>query len=860
MLKKTVFPILLVFALTGFCYAQGDTGQVVQVEPLQQAPSAETGVMTDETPSLWFVELSSPPIADGASLATVRAQKDAFRANARRAGLQYTERYAFDKLFNGLSISMNASQLNKLYRIAGVKNIYPVDVIRLPETTPSEPDLWTALAMTGADIAQSELGYTGKGIKVAVVDTGIDYDHKALGGDGVVRTNSAVFPTARVIAGWDFVGDTFNADSTSATYNPSPSPDPYPDDCYGHGTHVSGIIGANDPTNGLKGVAPDVTFGAYRVFGCAGSTTADIMIAAMEQAWADGMQVLNMSIGSAYQWPQYPTAMAATRLVNKGVVVVGSIGNNGENGLFSAGAPGLGEKVIGAASYENTHIYLPSFAVNGRGIGYITMAYSPNPPTSGTYQVMDVGLACSALTSGSLTGKVALAARGTCSFAIKATNAINAGAAAVLISNNVPGVFSGTLGGPLPDPKPVVGISLEDGNFIRAQTTPIDMTWTDEQASSPGPNGGLISYFSSYGLSPDLVLKPDIGSPGGYIYSTYPLELGGYITMSGTSMSSPHVAGSAALLLQARPNTPAQAVRGILQNVALPRPWGGQTSPYIDNVHRQGAGMVQIDKAILSTTKITPAKISAGEGQAGPYKQKLTIENKAQTAVTYDLSYVNALSTGGVITPTFWDSDASVSFSKSSVTVPSKSAATVTATIYPASGPTNGQYGGYIVFTPRDDGQVYSVPFAGFVGDYQGIQVLTSGGYGFPWLALLYNGSYYKAPEAWTWTYTMQAGNVPYFFVHCDHQSRLIRFEVFDAISGQAWHRFYEQSYVPRNSISTSYFYFPWDGSTFTGGKTYTVPDGQYIVKISVLKALGNQDNPADWETWTSPTIVIDRP
>ena len=99
-----------------------------------------------------------------------------------------------------------------------------------------------------------------------------------------------------------------------------------------------------------------MTFGAYRVFGCEGSTTADIMIAAMERALADGMQVLNMSIGSAFQWPQYPTAVAATRLVNRGMVVVASIGNSGANGLYSAGAPGLGEKVIGVASYDNTNV------------------------------------------------------------------------------------------------------------------------------------------------------------------------------------------------------------------------------------------------------------------------------------------------------------------------------------------------------------------------------------------------------------------------------------------------------------------------------------------------------------------------
>jgi subtilisin family serine protease len=85
--------------------------------------------------------------------------------------------------------------------------------------------------MTGADVAQSELGYTGAGVKVAVMDTGLDYDHADLGGDGVTRSNSSVFPTARVLTGWDFVGDAYNADETSTLYDPTPVPDAYPDDC-----------------------------------------------------------------------------------------------------------------------------------------------------------------------------------------------------------------------------------------------------------------------------------------------------------------------------------------------------------------------------------------------------------------------------------------------------------------------------------------------------------------------------------------------------------------------------------------------------------------------------------------------------
>jgi subtilisin family serine protease len=152
-----------------------------------------------------------------------------------------------------------------------------------------------------------------------------------------------------VVAGHDFVGETYNADPASPAYQPVPHPDDFPDDCNGHGTHVSGIVGANDATNGLKGVAPGVTFGAYRVFGCEGSTESDIMLAAMEMALADGMDVLNMSIGSAFQWPQYPTAVAADRLVYKGMVVVASIGNTAQAGYISRRS-GLGQKVIGVAS------------------------------------------------------------------------------------------------------------------------------------------------------------------------------------------------------------------------------------------------------------------------------------------------------------------------------------------------------------------------------------------------------------------------------------------------------------------------------------------------------------------------------
>jgi hypothetical protein len=268
--------------------------------------------------------------------------------------------------------------------------------------------------------------------------------------------------------------------------------------------------------------------------------------------------------------------------------------------------------------------------------------------------------------------------------------------------------------------------------------------------------------------------------------------------------------------------------------------------------------MLRIDEAIMATTKIEPGKISVGEGEFGPKKFQLTVENNGMFAVTYELSFANALSTGGVITPSFWTSDASVTFGEPSVLVPAQGSATVNVTIHPATGPQYGQYGGYIVFTPQGGGQVYRVPFAGFVGDYQSIQALSPTSYGFPWLAKLVGASYVNQPAGATFTLT--GTDMPYILFHLDHQVRRLRMEIYDALKGKSWHRAIELQYYRRSTTPTSYWAFGWDGVTYNGGKIFTVPDGQYVIKISVLKALGDDNNPAHWETWTSPVITIDRP
>jgi subtilisin family serine protease len=835
-----------------------------------EAP-ASIPVSESETPALWFVELGSPSAARGTPRATLRAEREAFARNARGAGVKYTQRFVFETLWNGVSVAARGADLAKLSRLPGVTNIYPVIALERPDPQADNlPELFSALAMTGASSAQLA-GHTGAGVKVGIIDSGIDYDHPDFGGTGTNGTTP--FPNTKIVAGFDFVGDAYNADPDSPAYNPVPVADANPDDCNGHGTHVAGIAAANGL---LKGVAPDALLGAYRVFGCNGSTDADVMIAAMERAFADGMQVVNLSIGAAFQWPQYPTAVAADVLAAQGVVVVCSIGNSGESGLYAATAPGLGRDVIGVASVDNTHVVLPYFEVNGSVVGYATMAFSEPAPTSGSSAIVYVGRGC--LTGAGVpaggdpyladpSGKVALIIRGTCSFAEKAAQAIAAGATAVVIYNDIPGVLFGTLDESLGVANPIVGISQADGVFIRAQAAPVTMTWTGNSASFVNPTGGLISSFSAFGLSPDLSVKPDISAPGGYIFSTVPLEQDAYGTLSGTSMSSPHVAGAAALLLQAHPGTSPAQVATLLSNTAVPANWFGNPGlGFRDNVHRQGAGLVRIDAAIAAATTATPAKLALGESTGGPATRTLTIHNDSASAETYALAHVPALSTGpDTFAISFLTGFATASVSAASVNVPAGGMATVDVTITAnAALPDRSIYGGYIELT-ASGGAKTRVPYAGFKGDYQSIQVLTPTAYGFPWLAQIVRSDFVNRPDGAT--YTMVGDDIPLLLVHLDHQSRHLRLEIFHAANGRpvhpVFHTAFREDYLPRNATEAGFFALPWDGlreHNNGNDKLKTVPDGTYQLKLSILKALGDAANPAHWETWTSPPVTIARP
>ncbi len=865
-------------------FAAGMGSAIMLSLGLATAHAQDSVFMGDaENGNLWFVELSGAPTADGNSAANVAAEHARFRQAAAAAGLNLSERHSYSALFNGFAVEVAAGDRKRLAQMQGVRAIYPVYNIAGPspeEAAGSAIELAAAINLTGAGAAQVR-GITGNGVKVGIIDTGVDYDHPGFSGSGTNGTTP--FPSGRVVAGFDFVGDAYNAGGTGAAL--IPVPDPNPDDCNGHGTHVAGIVGANGA--GITGVAPGVTFGAYRVFGCTGSTSADIMIAAMEMAFADGMDVVNQSIGAARQWPQYPTAQAASRLSRQGVVMVASIGNNGPGGstpdaLYAAGAPGVGDQVIGVASFDNGQ---RSFTVNGTPYGYNSATGAPLAPTSGSLPMARSGTPASAadacnvggvspFAAGQFAGQAVLIRRGTCTFFEKSNNARNAGAAAVVLYNNAAGALNPTVAGTPAITIPVVAITAAQGATLNGLIAagPTALNWSDAIVSFPFGTGGLISGFSSFGLTADLKFKPNIGAPGGAIFSTVPLEQGGGATISGTSMSSPHVAGGAALLLEAKPNLRPAQIMARMQNSANPANWSGNPGlGFLDHTFRQGAGMLDIIGALDANTTIEPGHVSVGESADGPKWFKVRITNRSKHDIKYTFSHEPALAAGpntmsgasynltgvfsapatvtfdatelGIWAGTYWDFEFAVE-------------------AHPGL-PDRSLYGGYIVVTPDDGGPALRIPYAGFKGDYQSTVVLTPTVNGFPWLAQLVGPSFFNRPAGQS--YTMVGNDIPFFLVHLDHQSRRVRFEVVDAVTGKKFNKISEDEFVGRNSAPNSFFAFAWDGTTFKGKASnpqqiQTVPDGQYIVTLSVLKALGDADNPAHTESWTSPVITIDRP
>lgn len=505
----------------------------------------------------------------------------------------------------------------------------------------------------------------------------------------------------------------------------------------------------------------------------------------------------------------------------------------------------------------------------GAEFAHMGSSGSPAFEAGASYEVIaaDPIDGCTTIPQATADNQLLLVQRGTCTFHEKAVAAQEHGYAAAFIHNNTDGIINATVEGETPITIPVATLTQADGEALLAeiQAGGTTVTFADEPKAFDNPTGGYQSDFSSYGLAADLTLKPDVSAPVGSIYSTYPLEENGYTTMSGTSMSAPHVAGAAAILLEAKPELDPFGVRTTLTNTADPFVWGTVADlGVLEPVHRQGGGMIDIPQAIQTAVTIEESKISLGEGEAGPVTTELTVTNASDEEKTFSIGVEHGVATyGPTNNPGFYILDADVEFSADSITVPAGQTATFTAVIGESFVDDEGNqlhgaiYGGWV--TLNSETEQFVVPFAGLSGDYQALTALDLAA-----MAFVDGESLYVAEPFHE--YSMVGDDVPYIYFNLAYPVQALYFDVYqanaDGTKGKKVHsNFVNYATFLDEGRFQSAITLPWDG-TYQGnngknGKLRRVADGDYVLEVRVLKALGDPNNPEHWESWDSTPITI---
>lgn len=481
----------------------------------------------------------------------------------------------YDELFNGIALKATERKLVKLSSADFIKAVHPVYTYEAMTDFRKELDnLQTKSNENVVFPAQiNNTNYTGKGVKVGVIDTGIDYTHPDL--------------ASNYRGGYDLV----DLDDDPMETLPNEGIPTI------HGTHVAGIIAAN---GNLQGVAPDAQLFAYRALGPGGSGTSIQIIAAMEQAVKDHMDVINLSLGNSINGPDFPTSMAVNKAVELGIAVVIANGNSGPN-KWTVGSPATATNAlaVGAKMNEQLIPFLNDRLAN-KSIQLNMMAGSEQWNLMKDYQLVQLGDH-----SISPTGKIAITKRGETSFYDKAKQAEEEGAVALLIYNNEDDSFFGSIEHDHePILIPVASISQEDGHWLLEKTKNNSYFMnTDFHKMSSG-----IAPFSSRGpVTISWDIKPDLLAPGTNVISTVP---NGYELLQGTSMAAPHVAGAIAVIKEAHPHWTNEQIVSALKTTAnrLKTEDDVTFDPII-----QGMGEIQLQKAIETTTLIDHSLLSFGK-------------------------------------------------------------------------------------------------------------------------------------------------------------------------------------------------------------------------------------------------------
>ncbi|KAJ3211293.1 hypothetical protein HDU67_004635 [Dinochytrium kinnereticum] len=745
-----------------------------------------------------------------------------FMEDARMAGvssLKRSEGFAgFRRIFTGMVVDVKVGEdVEKLKGLHGVKRLIPVHRVSKPNSkihwigdvsnrapTPNLRKRLTHLNrrdnkandMTNiTTIINTPGDPRGKGIRVCVIDTGVDYTHPALGG--------CFGKGCKVAFGYDFVGDEYDPASENITVaTPTPKEDPM--DCWGHGTHVSGIIAADDVENkGATGVAPGATLGV--LFGCNGDSDTASILSAMDRSFFDNCNILNLSLGAGSSWSDTPDALLADLLGLTGEIIVSSVGNDQDMGAFQVNSPAVGLSTTGVGAVENWEYPGRTFSVvndtSARMIPFTFPVGRPPNTTMASIKASEplnataVADGCRPYPANFFAGHYALIRRGTCIFTQKIRNAHNASALGVIIYNRLPEPL-GEITSPLKD-FPVHTISGADGQFLLTRLIQfgnkgnVSIEFNSTETYFPVPGAGSVAGFSSWGPALDWRSKPDLVAPGGNMLSTWLVKDGKYAVLSGTSMASPFVAGSYALFLSSLPDyelgaTDPLAIKSALLTTSTPTLLNPSTRGYItppqnttlrppsqilSPVALQGSGLLNVSAAINASTFITPTSLPgnvstwSSTGEAASRSFNVSIWNDDVTERVYGVWFEEAalvgldepadpviyapvmanVTKGSIPESSIWSGSTRVVIQPDVLRVPPGSRGFINITITaPSKNLTSSinstqkvwLYNGYIRL--KDDlSNTFTIPFLGVVGDFSSQNPLDTTGTTQPFLSPL---------------------------------------------------------------------------------------------------------------------------
>ncbi len=673
----------------------------------------------ERVPGRYIVELTTEPVADHVARLGARGGVRGAAASTHRARLRTEQQQArllieqrngtvldsINTVGNALFVRISDSDAAKLATLPGVKRVLPVRTFHMvldqAVILHNVTEVWDQI---GSDRA-------GAGIKVAILDTGIDSGHAGFQDASLPVPDS--FPRTNASSDVQFTNNKIIVARSYVSLLPNRDPDWSARDRVGHGTALAMIAaGVRNaaPLATLTGIAPKAYLGSYKVFGTPGyndSSADDVILKAIDDAVSDGMDVINLSLGDdlAPRLADDLEAQAIERASQAGVIVAVAVGNNGPD-LNTIASPATAPSAIAAGATTNNRTFAAS--VDAPGVGtFVAIPGSgnaPAAPVSGA--LVDVasldttGQACSSLPSGSLQNSIALILRGSCTFELKLTNAQRAGAAGAVVyaAQDSPSPLTMYVGAAS---LPAEMIGYNDGMAIKqALAGGASLAGTLQfTLGKVAIAANRLTDFTAVGPSVDLGVKPDLMAVGGDVYTATQsfdpngemYDPSGFVLVDGTSFSTPMVAGTAALIKSVRPGLSTDQYRSLLINTAAPV---ADTS-----VEQSGAGLLDANAALHSTVTSYPTSLSFGAGGADPQLSRtLTITNVGSDTETFQIA---AVPRNEGPAPTF--STASVELAAGGTTD--------LGVVFAASGLTSGGYEGFITITGASSGTVARVPY-----------------------------------------------------------------------------------------------------------------------------------------------------